>query len=153
MFSLAARFLASQKPHFNSQKAGRSTKTRPGFSATLAEMQIALEIAQSIPPRLGGLLDDFIVATNGSATATFAQGLELIKNYQTAKWEVNWYAIETVNQAMDLNGGGVFMAGSALLPQYRDVRADPFTQSYPPIDARDYVRKVLKVLLADFPEA
>jgi alkylation response protein AidB-like acyl-CoA dehydrogenase len=130
------------------QKPSKGAKTRPGVPTTLAEMEIALATAQSILARLGLLLDDFMAATNGGATATYAQGHELMKDYQTAKWVVNRHAIEIVSQAMDLSGGGGFMAGNPLSRLYRDVRAGPFMQPYSPIDARDYVGKVL---LGDFP--
>ena len=75
--------------------------------------------------------------------ATYAMGHELMKDYQTAKWVVNRHAIEIISQAMDLSGGGGFMARNPLSRLYRDVRAGPFMQPYSPIDARDYAGKVL----------
>ena len=73
-----------------------------------------------------------------------------MKDYQSAKWVVNWHAIDIINQAMDLSGGGGFMAGNPLSQLYRDVRAGPFMQPYSPIDAREYMGRVL---LGDLPDA
>jgi alkylation response protein AidB-like acyl-CoA dehydrogenase len=125
------------------------TSRRPGVHHALAEMEISLATAQSILARLGSLIDDFMATTAGGATATYAQGHGLMKDYQSAKWIVNRHAIDIVSQAMDLSGGGGFMAGNPLSRLYRDVRAGPFMQPYSPIDAREYIGKVV---VGDFPE-
>ena len=116
----------------------------------MAEMEILLATSQSILARLGVQLDDFMAETEGGAKATYAQGHELMKDYQSAKWVVNRHAIDIVSQAMDLSGGGGFMAGNPLSQVYRDVRAGPFMQPYSPIDAREYMGRVL---LGDLPDA
>ena len=112
-------------------------------------MEISLAVAQSILARLGTRLDDFMAATTGDATATYEQGHELIKDYQSAKWVVNRHVIDIVSQAMDLCGGGSYLAHNPLSRLYRDVRAGPFMQPYSPIDAREYMGKVL---LGAYPE-
>lgn len=127
-----------------------TAKTRSGVHHALAEMEISLATAQSILARLGEQLDAFMTATNGGADATYEQGHELMKDYQSAKWVVNRHAIEIVSQAMDLSGGGGFMARNPLSRLYRDVRAGPFMQPYSPIDAREYMGKVL---LGAYPDA
>ncbi len=66
-----------------------------------------------------------------------------MKNYQSAKWVVNRNAIDIVSRAMDLSGGGGFMARNPLSRLYRDVRAGRFMQPLSPIDAHDYVGSVL----------
>jgi alkylation response protein AidB-like acyl-CoA dehydrogenase len=123
---------------------------RSGVPHALAEMEIMLASAQSILSRHGLQLDEFIAATKGGAAATYEQGHEIMKDYQSAKWVVNRNAIDIVSQAMDLSGGGGFMARNPLSRLYRDVRAGPFMQPYSPIDARDYMGKVL---LGAYPEA
>ena len=130
-------------------KAGDAA-SRSGVPHALAEMEILLASAQSILARHGLQLDEFMAATKGGATATYEQGHELMKDYQSAKWVVNRNAIDIVSQAMDLSGGGGFMARNPLSRLYRDVRAGPFMQPYSPIDARDYMGKVL---LGAYPEA
>jgi alkylation response protein AidB-like acyl-CoA dehydrogenase len=125
------------------QIAARGDQARPGVHNALAEMEIALATAQSILARLGTKLDDFMAASNDGASATYEQGHELMKDYQSAKWIVNRHAIDIVSQAMDLSGGGGFMTRNPLSRLYRDVRAGPFMQPYSPIDARDYIGKVV----------
>ena len=63
-------------------------------------------------------------------------------DYQAAKWIVNQGAIEIVNQAMDIAGGGAFMTRNPLARLYRDVRAGPFMQPYSPTESREYVGQV-----------
>lgn len=125
-------------------------RARSGVHHAVAEMEILLASAQSILARLGLQLDAFMAETAGGATATAEQGHELMKDYQSAKWVVNRNAIDIVSQAMDLGGGGGFMARNPLSRLYRDVRAGPFMQPYSPIDAREYMGRVL---LGDYPDA
>jgi alkylation response protein AidB-like acyl-CoA dehydrogenase len=132
------------------QAKAKGAEGRSGVHHALAEMEILLATSQSILARLGTKLDDFMEATKGGAEATYEQGHELMKDYQSAKWVVNRNAIDIVSQAMDLSGGGGFMARNPLSQLYRDVRAGPFMQPYSPIDAREYMGKVL---LGAYPDA
>ncbi|NKB58780.1 MAG: hypothetical protein GKS00_20820 [Alphaproteobacteria bacterium] len=132
------------------QMKAEGAAARSGVPHALAEMEILLATSQSILARHGTQLDDFMAATRGGAVATYEQGHELMKDYQSAKWVVNRHAIDIVSQAMDLSGGGGFMARNPLSRLYRDVRAGPFMQPYSPIDAREYMGKVL---LGAYPEA
>ncbi len=131
------------------QRTDKRAETRSGVHHALAEMEILLATSQSILARLGERLDAFMAETNGGATATIEQGHELMKDYQSAKWVVNRHAIDIVSQAMDLSGGGGYLARNPLSRLYRDVRAGPFMQPYSPIDAREYMGKVL---LGAYPE-
>ena len=130
-------------------KKAEDTASRPGVANALAEMEILLATSQSILGRHGEDLDRFMRETNGGADATYEQGHEIMKDYQSAKWVVNRNAIDIVSRAMDLSGGGGFMARNPLSRLYRDVRAGPFMQPHSPIDARDYVGNVL---LGTYPE-
>ena len=49
---------------------------------------------------MGEKLDEFMAATNGGAEATYEQGHDIMKDYQSAKWVVNRNAIDIVSQAM-----------------------------------------------------
>lgn len=125
------------------------TGARAGAHHALAEMEIKLATAQSILARLGETLDAFMDSSDGGRAATYEQGHALMKDYQSAKWVVNRNSIDIVGQAMELSGGGGFMARNPLSRLYRDVRAGPFMQPYSPVDARGYIGKVL---VGDLPE-
>jgi len=150
---LVAAFLGIAEAAFelalNGQKTTAGAETRPGVANALAEMEIQLAAAQSIMSRIGTKLDQFMVTTDEGQNAGYEQGHELMKDYQSAKWVVNQNAIAIVSQAMDLSGGGGFMARNPLSRLYRDVRAGPFMQPYSPIDARDYMGRVL---LGNYPK-
>ena len=151
---LVAAFLGIAEAAFEialtAQKKAEGASSRPGVPHALAEMEILLATSQSIMAQIGQKLDQFMEESGGGADATYEQGHELMKDYQSAKWVVNRNAIDIVSQAMDLFGGGGFMARNPLTRLYRDVRAGPFMQPYSPIDARDYMGRVL---LGAYPEA
>ena len=65
-----------------------------------------------------------------------------MRDYQCAKWIVNQNAIRIVSRAMDLCGGGAFMAGHELSRLYRDVRAGPFMQPFSPTEAHEYIGQI-----------
>ena len=132
------------------QRKADGAAARPGVPHALAEMEILLASSQSVLARCCEGLDRFMGASEGGAKATYEQGHELMKDYQSAKWVVNRNAIAVVSQAMDLFGGGGFRAKNPLTRLYRDVRAGPFMQPHSPIDARDYMGRVL---LGAYPEA
>lgn len=144
---LVAAFLGIAEAAFelalDGQKKAEGVANRPGVALALAEMEIRLSAAQAMMSRISTKLDDFMAATDEGRQATYEAGHELMKDYQSAKWIVNRNAIDIVSQAMDLSGGGGFMARNPLSRLYRDVRAGPFMQPYSPIDARDYMGKVL----------
>lgn len=129
--------------------AQKKGSARAGAHHALAEMEVGLAASQSLLARLGERLDAFMEETGGGANASYEDGHELMRDYQTAKWVVNRQAIDIVSQAMDLFGGGGFMAGNPLTRLYRDVRAGPFMQPHSPIDAREYLGRVL---VGDLPE-
>ena len=72
----------------------------------------------------------------------------VIQAHATGKY-LRRHAIDIVSQAMDLSRGGGYLTHNPLSRLYRDVRAGPFMQPYSPVDAREYVGKVL---LGAYPE-
>ncbi len=79
------------------QQKSPNAADRAGVHHALAEMEIALATSQSILARLGEALDTFMAGSNGGADATYEQGHELMKDYQSAKWVVNQHAMEVVS--------------------------------------------------------
>jgi len=119
--------------------AKKSERARTsGVHHAVAELQVKLATCQCLLSQIGRRLDDFMAGP----APTWEQAHELMKDYQSVKWVVNAHAIEVVNGAMDLAGGGGFAAGNPLTRLYRDVRAGPFMQPYSPVDAREYIGKV-----------
>lgn len=110
-----------------------------GVQHAVAELQIKLATCQCLLGQIGLRLDEFM---QQNAAPTWEQAHELMKDYQSVKWVVNRHAIDIVNGAMDLAGGGGYVAGNTLTRLYRDVRAGPFMQPYSPVDAREYIGKV-----------
>lgn len=109
-----------------------------GVQHTVAEMQVSLATCQCMMSQIGARLDDVMA---GEAL-TWKAGHELMKDYQSVKWVVNRHAIDIVSRAMELFGGGGFVASNPLTRLYRDVRAGPFMQPHSPVDAREYVGRV-----------
>jgi alkylation response protein AidB-like acyl-CoA dehydrogenase len=109
-----------------------------GVQHTVAEMHVSLATCQCMMSQIGARLDDVMA---GEAL-TWEAGHELMKDYQSVKWVVNRHAIDIVSRAMELFGGGGFVASNPLTRLYRDVRAGPFMQPHSPVDAREYVGRV-----------
>lgn len=107
----------------------------------IGEMEISLATAQAMLGQMGQISDDFL-SEHTDVDIPLARAHELLKDHQSMKWVVNRNAIEIVNKAMDVVGGGAFMNINPLSRLYRDVRAGPFMQPYSPSEAREYIGKV-----------
>lgn len=122
-------------------RVGQTRTTHAGIQHTVAEMDIELAKCRALMAQAGNLTDEFITKhRDKQPTVEAAHGL--MKDYQAAKWVVNRGAIDIVNQAMDLCGGGGFMSSNPLSRLYRDVRAGPFMQPFAATEMRDYVGQV-----------
>jgi len=136
----------------SAKRSAKATKApnaeRTGFQHMIAEMEIALSEAQAMLAQ-AALRVDHTLSEYGYSPPPLELAHHVMKDFQSAKWIVNKRAIEVVNMAMDIAGGGGFLAGNTLSRLYRDVRAGPFMQPFSPTDARDYIGKVTVGL---FPE-
>lgn len=126
--------LRQTKPKFDGPIAGAS-----GVQHRLGEIDIALAAARAVLDRTTAGIDR-LLATPGSPDLETAHAC--MRDYQCAKWTVNQNAIDIVSHALDVCGGGAFMAGHELSRLYRDVRAGPFMQPFSPTEAREYVGQV-----------
>ncbi|MFT7653073.1 MAG: alkylation response protein AidB-like acyl-CoA dehydrogenase [Candidatus Azotimanducaceae bacterium] len=122
-------------------RVGQTMTTHAGIQHAVAEMDIELAKCRALMAQAGNLTDEFI-AKHRDKPPTEEEAHGLMKDYQAAKWVVNRGAIDIVNQAMDLCGGGGFMTSNPLSQLYRDVRAGPFMQPFAATEMRDYVGQV-----------
>lgn len=129
-------------------RLGRKVSESAGVQQTVGEMEITLATCRSVLQQAGAGVDRWLdhAARN---PPTLATAHNLMKSYQSAKWVVNRGAIEIVDKAMDLVGGGAFMSAHPLSRLYRDVRSGPFMQPHAPTEIRGYVGQVA---LGLFPE-
>ncbi len=131
------------------EAARKQTKTKvdgpiarlSGVQHRVGEMEIALAGCRAALAAAGRSLDARLDRAQG-APLPLEEAHAAMADYQAAKWIVNQGAIEIVNQAMDVAGGGAYMSASPLGRLYRDVRAGPFMQPYSPTEAREYVGQV-----------
>jgi alkylation response protein AidB-like acyl-CoA dehydrogenase len=65
-----------------------------------------------------------------------------VADFQCTKLIVNRAAADVVQRAMDVVGGGAYLAGHPLGRMYRDVRAGPFMQPYAPNEALEFIGRV-----------
>ena len=117
----------------------------PCVHQTVGEMEIELAKCRSILRSAGMGADDWLVDAVAKPP-TEESAHHLMKDYQSAKWVVNRGAIEIVDKALDLVGGGGFMNNHRL---YRDVRAGPFMQPLSPTELRGYIGQVVLGLYPD----
>jgi alkylation response protein AidB-like acyl-CoA dehydrogenase len=122
-------------------KAGGAIANLAGVQHRVGEMEIALAGCRAALGAAGRALDARL-ARSGDQPLSLEEAHAAMADYQVAKWIVNQGAIEVVNLAMDVAGGGAFMSANALARLYRDVRAGPFMQPYSPTEAREYVGQV-----------
>ena len=130
------------------KRLGQPVSESPGVQQTVGEMTIELAKCQSILQQAGIRVDEWL-AEAAINPPTKASAHNLMKDYQSAKWVVNRGAIEIVDKAMDLVGGGGFMNSHPLARLYRDVRAGPFMQPHSPTEIRSYVGQVALGILPE----
>ena len=129
-------------------RLGEPLNSLAGVQQTVGEMEIELARCRSILQQAGIGVDEWLASAEENPP-TLESAHQLMKDYQCAKWVVNRGAIDIVDKAMDLVGGGGFMNSHPLARLYRDVRAGPFMQPHSPTELRGYVGQVALGLLPD----
>jgi alkylation response protein AidB-like acyl-CoA dehydrogenase len=127
---------AQTKPKHGGAIAGAA-----GVQHRLGEIDIELAAARAVLGDTTRRFDAFLAKLPAEGP-DLAQAHACMRDYQTAKWVVNQNAIRIVSYAMDVAGGGSFMARNELSRLYRDVRAGPFMQPFSPTEAREYIGAV-----------
>ncbi|MEU6073962.1 acyl-CoA dehydrogenase family protein [Micromonospora sp. NPDC047074] len=116
-------------------RAGRSGPS--GLVHAVGELDLKLATARATLQSALGVVDE---ALAGEADAVPApDGMEMMVAFQCAKTAVTSTAIDVVNTAMTLVGGGTYLSSHPLSRIYRDVRAGPFMQPHAPLEALDFI--------------
>jgi alkylation response protein AidB-like acyl-CoA dehydrogenase len=107
----------------------------------VAEIEIDLAVARALIDRVGRRADAFL-AQYATTDAPAGESTALMKEVQCMKYVVNRNAINVVDRAMTVCGGGAYMSKHPLSRLYRDSRAGPFMQPFAPYEALEYIGKV-----------
>jgi alkylation response protein AidB-like acyl-CoA dehydrogenase len=127
-----------------SQRKGLSAKLlaeRIPIQQLVAEMEIDISTCRALIDRLGRISDEFL-EQYPYGEAPVDDGTAIMKEVQCMKHVVNRKAIEVVDRAMIVCGGGAYMSKHPLSRLYRDARAGPFMQPFAPYEALEYIGKV-----------
>ncbi len=127
---------------------GEAVSSSPAVQQHVGEMEIELTRCRALLDYTGRGIDDWLRNAIPNPPSR-EEAHSLMQAYQASKWSINRGAIEIVDKAMDLSGGGAFMSGHPLSRLYRDVRAGPFMQPHSPVDIRRYVGQVALSLYPD----
>jgi len=107
----------------------------------VATMNIDVAICRAMAERVGRAADCFL-RRYATVDAPVEEANALMKEVQCMKYVINRKAIEVVDQAMIVCGGGAYMSKHLLSRLYRDARAGPFMQPFAPYEAFEYIGKV-----------
>lgn len=127
------------------QRKGLSAKLlaeRIPIQQLVAEMEIDISTCRALVDRLGRVSDEFL-EQYPYGEAPVDDSAAMMKEVQCMKHVVNRKAIEVVDRAMIVCGGGAYMSTHPLSRLYRDVRAGPFMQPFAPYEALEYIGKVV----------
>ncbi len=104
---------------------GRSDAERPTVQAAMGELDSRLWAAKAMTARSAIDVDDFY-ARFSPRSAELEDLLQLAAATRATKVFVERTAVEVVDRALQLTGGGGFMSKHPIARLYRDVRAIPF---------------------------
>jgi alkylation response protein AidB-like acyl-CoA dehydrogenase len=134
---LAVKTMATQRKG----PTGKLLGDRIPIQQLIGEIEIDIAVCRAMIERLGAIADAFLARYPYGDPST-VQANALMKEVQCMKYVVNRKAIEVVDRAMTVCGGGAYMSKHPLTRLYRDVRAGPFMQPFAPYEALEYIGKV-----------
>ncbi len=107
----------------------------------VAEMMVGVSGMRAMLHRSGLMADAFLLGDNTGPAAP-ETGEDLLMDAQATKRFLNRTAIDVVNMAMTVAGGGGFISRNRLSQLYRDVRAGPFMSPFNEFEAAEYIGRV-----------
>jgi alkylation response protein AidB-like acyl-CoA dehydrogenase len=122
-------------------KGRKRLADRVPIQQLVAEIAIDLSTCRAMLERTAHAADKFM-ARHETVDPTQDESNALMKEVQCTKYVVNRKAIDIVDRAMTVCGGGAYMNKHPLARLYRDVRAGPFMQPFAPYEALEYIGKV-----------
>lgn len=117
---------------------GRRLADRVSIQHLMAELEIDLATCRAMLQRVGRLADEFL-ARYETCDPEIGELNALMMETQCAKYVVNRKAVEVVDRALTICGGGAYMSKHPLARLYRDVRAGAFMQPFAPHEALQYI--------------
>jgi alkylation response protein AidB-like acyl-CoA dehydrogenase len=124
------------------ERVGEPLADRPTVRQAVGEMVTELSTATAVAETLGRRADE-LVAAGLSRPPDLPGAHAFMSTFQAAKVAIHRTTIRTVDLAMDLSGGGAYVAGHPIGQRYRDVRAGPYMEPFAPHEALGYVGAVL----------
>jgi alkylation response protein AidB-like acyl-CoA dehydrogenase len=121
--------------------AARPPAERPAVRHTIAEIEIDLAAARAMLSRTASAAGEYF-DSHTSGACTMSDLHELMKDFQCTKYFVTRRAVEIVDRAMTVVGGGAYLARNPLSRLARDVRAGSFMQPFSPNEAFEYIGRV-----------
>jgi alkylation response protein AidB-like acyl-CoA dehydrogenase len=126
------------------ERVGQPLADRPTVRQAVGEMVTELSTATAVAETLGRRADDLVA---GGAVAAgppdLAGAHAFMATFQAAKVGIHQTTIRTVDLAMDLAGGGAYVAGHPVGQRYRDLRAGPYMEPFSRHEALGYIGAVL----------
>lgn len=120
--------------------------------AKVADIEIAVAAMRAMLQRSGNLADAFFLHAETGEVAP-ATPEELVKDAQITKRFLNRSAIEVVDDAVAVAGGGAYLTRNRLSQLYRDVRAGPFMSPFNEFEADEFIGRVALGLPGEGPLA